>query len=494
MAKISVEASQLQSAAKSYLSGESSTIEKTASSLSQTLASVSDTDGFPLSSAASTLGSNVKNNSEDIKTVLTNVQNFAEGAIAIDDESGNASKEVDYASLFKSDGSAEGNAKVVWNYLKAKGLSDEAAAGVMGNIQAECNFRITAVGDGGTSFGLIQWHAGRWDNLKKFCKEHGYDSSSLQGQLEFLWHESLDPNSYYGKKLASHGFYNAKNATDAAVLFHDIVEKSASSAETVRNKRGGYANNWYNKFKGTSSGIDLSDTGATVAIEGAKSVTDASTDTSSSGDYSYSGYTSYSSSGGGGGGGGYRAAGPATTPVEVTQIIGADNLDFEKLEAYLATLEGKTIDVPDGLGKIHSYMGWQMITAKSSNQYKLRQAAGMNFDEQGFGKIGDRYVVATTTTFGQVGDFIDVKQADGSIIKCIIGDIKSQKDEGCNQWGHNNGQCVVEFVVDKSSWYGTNKTVVKYHPEFNQTISSITNKGNYFTLAESYQKNTAVQV
>ena len=496
MAKISVEADQLQSAAKSFLSGESNTIEQTSNSLSQTLSSVGDVDGFGLSNAASTLGSNVKNNSEDIKTVLTNVKNFAEGAIAIDDESGNASKEVDYSKLFETDGTTEGNAKVVWNYLKAKGLSDEAAAGVMGNIQAECNFRTTAVGDNGTSYGLIQWHNSRWTNLKNFCSEHGYDASSLQGQLEFLWYESLNPSSGYGKKLASSGFYNAKSAEDAAVIFHDVVEKSASDAYTVRNKRGGYASQWYNKFKGTSSGIDLTDVNATVALEGAKNVT-ASSD---SGDSSYGGYTSYSGSssssggsysGGGGGGGGN---GPATTPVEVTTIVGTDNLDFEKLEAYLATLEGKTIKVPEGLGKIHSYMGWQMITAKSSNQYKLRQAAGMNFDSEGFGKIGDRYVVATTTTFGQVGDFIDVKQADGTIIKCIIGDIKSQKDEGCNEWGHNNGQCVVEFVVDKTSWYGTDKTVVKYHPEFNQTIESITNKGNYFTLAESYQKNPAVKV
>ena len=447
MAKMSVEADQLQSAAKSFLSGESKTLEQTSNSLSQVLSSVSDVDGFGLSSAASTLGSNVKNNSEDIKTVLTNVQNFAEGAIAIDDESGNASKEVDYSTLFNTDGTMEGNAKVVWNFLKAKGLSDEAAAGVMGNIQAECNFKTTAVGDNGTSYGLIQWHNSRWTNLKNFCSQHNYDPSSLQGQLEFLWYESLNPSSGYGKKLASSGFYNAKSAEDAAVIFHDVVEKSASDSYTVRNKRGGYANQWYNKLKGTSSGIDLSDVNATVALSGSKNVTDVSSDSGDSGSTSYTSYTSYSSGGGSYSGGGGYGPSASTTPVQVTEVIGTDNLDFEKLEAYLATLEGKVVKVPDGLGKIHSYMGWQMITAKSSNQYKLRQAAGMNFDEQGFGKIGDRYVVATTTTFGQVGDFIDVKQADGTVIKCIIGDIKSQKDEGCNEWGHNNGQCVVEFVV-----------------------------------------------
>ena len=37
----------------------------------------------------------------------------------------------------------------------------------------------------------------------------------------------------------------------------------------------------------------------------------------------------------------------------------------------------------------------------------MKEAAGMNFDSEGFGKIDGRYVVATTTTFGKVGDYVD---------------------------------------------------------------------------------------
>lgn len=157
------------------------------------------------------------------------------------------------------------------------------------------------------------------------------------------------------------------------------------------------------------------------------------------------------------------------------------------LEQQLDSVGGTAVNLPSGLGSVHSYMGWQCITAPSSNQYKLREAAGMNFDSEGFGKIGDRYVVATTTTFGNVGDYIDVVQEDGSVIKCIIGDIKSQGDPGCNQWGHNNGQCVVEFVVDKASWYGghANPGTSSCHPEWNQNITQIINKGNYFDTDQS---------
>ncbi len=167
------------------------------------------------------------------------------------------------------------------------------------------------------------------------------------------------------------------------------------------------------------------------------------------------------------------------------QLILLDVNDFgSNFETYLASVSGNVISLPSGLGRAHSYMGWQCITAKSSMQYKLREAAGMNFDEEGFGRIGDRYVVATTTTFGQVGDYIDVIQSDGTVIKGIIGDIKNQNDSGCNQWGHSNGQCVVEFVVDKSSWYGKkdNPGTPSNHPEWSETITQIVNKGNYFEL------------
>lgn len=148
--------------------------------------------------------------------------------------------------------------------------------------------------------------------------------------------------------------------------------------------------------------------------------------------------------------------------------------------------DSTVITLPSGIGSVHTYMGWQCITSRSSTQYKLIEAAGMNFDEEGFGKIGDRYVIACTTTYGKVGDYVDIVQEDGTIIKCIIGDIKNQNDAGCNKWGHNNGQCVVEFVVDKNTWYSggkgshANPGTSSCHPEWNQNITQVINRGSYF--------------
>ena len=60
-----------------------------------------------------------------------------------------------------------------------------------------------------------------------------------------------------------------------------------------------------------------------------------------------------------------------------------------------------------------SLLEWEFNNAM---QYKLKEAAGMNFDSEGFGKIDGRYVIACTTTFGNVGDYIDFVQEDGSVL------------------------------------------------------------------------------
>lgn len=128
-------------------------------------------------------------------------------------------------------------------------------------------------------------------------------------------------------------------------------------------------------------------------------------------------------------------------------------------------------------------MSWQQITSTTSTQYKLREQAGMNFDEEGFGIINGRYVIACTTTFGQVGDYLDVYLENGIVLPCIIGDIKNQNNEGCNQWGHKNGKNVVEFIVDRNIWYVgnyDNPGTSSNKPEWNSKVTKIVNGGSYF--------------
>ena len=69
------------------------------------------------------------------------------------------------------------------------GLPSSSACGILANIEKESAFNPGAVGDDGTSYGLCQWHAGRFAALKTFCLAKGLDYQTVAGQLSYLRYE-----------------------------------------------------------------------------------------------------------------------------------------------------------------------------------------------------------------------------------------------------------------------------------------------------------------
>lgn len=78
---------------------------------------------------------------------------------------------------------------------------------LMTNINAESGFRSDAIGDGGTSYGLCQWHDTRWANLK-----NSYPNTwqTVGGQINFLTYELENGYSslYNGLKNGNDTAYN----------------------------------------------------------------------------------------------------------------------------------------------------------------------------------------------------------------------------------------------------------------------------------------------
>lgn len=100
-----------------------------------------------------------------------------------------------------------------------------------------------------------------------------------------------------------------------------------------------------------------------------------------------------------------------------------------------------------------TFMGYKTITDKTSEQYALQQEA--TTDEEGFRKIDDRYCVAVGTAFNMfTGQYFDVVLENGTIIKCIIGDIKKEKDTDSTNTFTAQG-CCLEFIVDTKKLCGT---------------------------------------
>ena len=95
-----------------------------------------------------------------------------------------------------------------------------------------------------------------------------------------------------------------------------------------------------------------------------------------------------------------------------------------------------------------SYMPYKAITNKSSKQYKLQQKTYTG--DYGIRMIDDRYCVALGSHFQkEIGTYFDLVLENGTVIKCVLGDIKSEKDTYEDNITSFNG-CVSEFIVDSN--------------------------------------------
>lgn len=150
----------------------------------------------------------------------------------------------------------------VWNFLKGKGLSDSAIAGIMGNLQQESGFRTDAQNHNGAT-GIAQWMGGRLSNLKSQS-----NWTSLDTQLKFLWSEwsSMMPSGF-----------NSLNPNQAATMFEKLFERSGGSALA---KRQNNASAIYSQFAG-SGGASTSGSASDAsqaAAEAAQSIDQAKSD------------------------------------------------------------------------------------------------------------------------------------------------------------------------------------------------------------------------
>ena len=126
--------------------------------------------------------------------------------------------------------------------LKASGFSNSGIAAVLTNINAESGFNPNSIGDGGTSYGLCQWHNDRWDNLKNYTSEW----QTVGGQLDFLLYE-LESGymGLYNSLLNGSGSAH-ELANNYCVQFErpaDTESTCASRASAYSGQMSNYVNN-----------------------------------------------------------------------------------------------------------------------------------------------------------------------------------------------------------------------------------------------------------
>ena len=107
--------------------------------------------------------------------------------------------------------------------------------------------------------------------------------------------------------------------------------------------------------------------------------------------------------------------------------------------------------IPEYYG-FKSWMSYKAITNKSSKQYKLQQIASTGY--AGIRVANDRMCVAIGTAFGtEIGTYIDLILENGTIIPCIVGDVKDPKHTDSSNvftivTKNKKTYCCSEFIVD----------------------------------------------
>jgi hypothetical protein len=142
-------------------------------------------------------------------------------------------------------------AKAVWDTLLSSGFTQEAAAGILGNLQQESNVDPTVMQNSGPGMGLAQWsQGGRWDSgprsMLAFAGTRGMDPWDAKTQVQFMLYEMSA--AWGGFDLEA--FRKMTDISAATIYFHDVFERSADSGIFVNTIRVGYAQMWYANLSG----------------------------------------------------------------------------------------------------------------------------------------------------------------------------------------------------------------------------------------------------
>ncbi len=186
--------------------------------------------------------------------------------------------------------------ETIWNYLLGKIGNAYGVAGLMGNLYAESSLipnnlqnsgntklgmtdaeYTAAVDDGsytkfssdGYGFGLCQWtYSTRKAALLAYAEAQNASIGNLDMQLAFIYKEISE--SYKSLLTTLKAATSVKEASDAVLTKY---EKPADQSDSVKTKRAGYGQTYYDKYAGTSTSSSSSSSTVTEkkATDSAKS-------------------------------------------------------------------------------------------------------------------------------------------------------------------------------------------------------------------------------
>lgn len=153
---------------------------------------------------------------------------------------------------------ATGNSHAkIWGALTEAGYSEQATAGILGNLEAEslCDSRYIQGGrnedqfvKGAVGIGIAQWTSGaEQDRLFEMAEEADKEWGDLDLQIDFLLSE-LTGSAWEGTEEELVGFKASEDIKASTIEFMQKYCKPQDMGEDVVTERLNFAKEMYNKF------------------------------------------------------------------------------------------------------------------------------------------------------------------------------------------------------------------------------------------------------
>jgi hypothetical protein len=125
--------------------------------------------------------------------------------------------------------------EAIKSYLASKGLDKNQVAGILANIQHESGFDSGAIGDKGTSGGLVQHHANRFASMVAASGGNGEWQKNWQAQLDYALSEPA------GKQFSSLKFTSPQQAAQWWTINFEIPANKYAQANIRSASANRYA-------------------------------------------------------------------------------------------------------------------------------------------------------------------------------------------------------------------------------------------------------------
>lgn len=167
---------------------------------------------------------------------------------------------------------------------------------------------------------------------------------------------------------------------------------------------------------------------------------------------------------------------PKTTGVDMRNVgLHSTGFDISEMVAKPRPVILDSNAVPDGEGVCNSanftYMAYTAVTSRNSGQYKLLYGDSAYTDTvTGLRMVDGRYCIAVGTFYAsKIGTKINLVMANGGVVECILGDVKSDEHTDPTHRYQKYDGSVAEMIVD----YQYFKSTAQYPSVLQGRISRI---------------------